>query len=954
MSAPQGTTAPSRQARTDAGAAGRSRLGGFGAQFAARFAATQEAIAAIPRPVALAAAAILIVPAVLGFAAAAYVGSVQQKLELTLIGPDGAPDPVTALWWSNAADQSLVVGTRSGAMTMFDPAGRIRASLPGSGAAVVDIQAGADGRPAAITLSERQLSETPTGSLARLANFGATTCRTGYVWREDGGSEAVCVTPDSRDRAAEDNSVTAAGSAGCPEGRVPRAAFSQDVACATPEVAAQTLDENERNESRKLLPDAAFGGTRRVQLSQPGRAPLEGDRGLLVITDSAAITGQAVSLVADDPKQAAAAGDQQEIIIPVQWPLVDGEPARGTTVGTIVDIRTLARQPGTSLVYAGNGAGTVYEIDASAQMSSADPATYIRQLGSEGSPISAMAVASAPAENMPRLATGAEDGAITVWWPDVSPETGGSPRRSITSRGSTWTLQEQTVATAPPLLVKTASHGDALVFPSETALGMLTAPAIADVNPAAGAAGLTPPFAAAPDGRWSAGYDPQTRSVISYQGILRRPLRSIAAAQPPRDIAISPTGDRIAIVYADGSAGMVSLEGADDVQLGLPAQARSVAFNASGTQLAVGLAGMSAALYRASDGSLLDTVRTPARTDGADAQVSLDTQARFSGNGRRLVLLDLGRMASTYGIRMRQESDMQNIAVGEDLSEGRLTADGKRLVARTAGGPVIYDVATRAPIGSIVSMPFTTWAASPDASIIALSTTRGGTFVYVEQPDDAVAIPPPRLARDGLRLSADGSTLLLRDTDGRLHAWDLSDQARAAPLAADLAPDLTASAAELAPDGSFVVVADSTGGISLIDLRSRHRIGIAGHGSLVQHMLLSADGRLLASASIDGALQITDLVRARQMGALPLVTTLIGQRGRLQPALLADRPGSIDPAVQQFLESTGYGPVPTDGVLGIATRAAIARWQRDNARPPTGLPDEALLGAAAPPAQSRN
>jgi len=940
---------------------GTGWLARFGTEFNARFAASQQAIAAIPRPLALAVAAILIVPAVLGFVAEAYIGGVQQRLGIRLIGPDGATDPVTALWWSNRDDQFLVVGTQSGEALTFGAQGNLREQR-NVGAPIVDIEALAGALPVPLTLAPDQLTTTATGSLARAVGFGSETCRSSYVWREATEDDLICVPPDVRDQAKADRAEAEAGrnvAAGCAEGLVPRNANPNDTACTTPKIAADILKDNRRHESRKLLPGSALAGTRRVQLPVDG-GPIAGERDLFAVTTTAIIAGERSTTVPESDistKQAVELAQPTDVIRLAQWPLV-GTAVQSSEVGTLEDVRVLAPQPLTDTVYAGDGTGAVYAIDASVQMSGTNPDAYLREVGTQGSPITAISVASAPAEGMPSFVTAAENGTIEAWWPGTTaPSRALDPpalSRPVMSRGSTWALNSQTTTKVLTLLVKTESHGDALLFSSETSLAMLAAPSIEDAPLPEGAAALLPPFAATPDGRFSAGHDPET-GIIIYEGIVGRPLRSIPITDTPRDIALSPSGDRIAIVRADGSAEIVSLRGDADVQLSLPGPARSVAFNPDGTQLAVGLRGISAALYRADGGMLLDTTRSTADTPSGEGEVTLDTQARYAPNGRQLVLLDLGIMVSTYGIRMRQASTMWNIDVGAQLSEAKLTANGRRLVARRGADElVVYDTTTRAELGSIFSPGFTTWAASPDASIIAMTSAGGGIDIYVEQPDDTVVIPPPRLARDGLKLSADGRRLLVRDVDGKLHLWDLSDQAETRPLATNLAPDLAAVDAELAPDGSFVVVADTTGGITLIDVDGRHRTGIAGHGGLVQRMLLSADGRLLASASIDGVVQITDLVRARQLGALPLVTAPIGQRSeRLAPTPLAD-PATLDQGAQRILDAAGYGPVPINGLLGLATRAAIARWQLDNARPPTGLPDETLPSEATPAQQSRN
>ena len=90
---------------------------------------------------------------------------------------------------------------------------------------------------------------TLTVSLA--ITVAAVPCPIGLVMRTAAPGDSVCVTPDSRRRAAEDNARTAllwvSGSFGpktCAMGYVWREAFPGDLTCVTPDVRAETLKEN--------------------------------------------------------------------------------------------------------------------------------------------------------------------------------------------------------------------------------------------------------------------------------------------------------------------------------------------------------------------------------------------------------------------------------------------------------------------------------------------------------------------------------------------------------------------------------------------------------------------------------------------------------------------------------------------------------------------------------------
>lgn len=80
----------------------------------------------------------------------------------------------------------------------------------------------------------------------------ADVCLQGFVWRQAGPNDYVCVTPDTRSEAAYDNSQANArrnpngpyGPDTCLQGYVWRGAFSNDHVCVIPEVRSQAAYDN--------------------------------------------------------------------------------------------------------------------------------------------------------------------------------------------------------------------------------------------------------------------------------------------------------------------------------------------------------------------------------------------------------------------------------------------------------------------------------------------------------------------------------------------------------------------------------------------------------------------------------------------------------------------------------------------------------------------------------------
>ena len=92
--------------------------------------------------------------------------------------------------------------------------------------------------------------------------YGPETCRDGYVWRDAFPGDHVCVTPETRTQAAQDNSQAHArrqaggayGPDSCRPGYVWRDARPEDHVCVTPETRAAVAADNSEAAARRARP----------------------------------------------------------------------------------------------------------------------------------------------------------------------------------------------------------------------------------------------------------------------------------------------------------------------------------------------------------------------------------------------------------------------------------------------------------------------------------------------------------------------------------------------------------------------------------------------------------------------------------------------------------------------------------------------------------------------------
>jgi hypothetical protein len=105
------------------------------------------------------------------------------------------------------------------------------------------------------TLASSVCSPWVEESVTTVGEYGPDTCRGGFVWRDAGPNDHVCVRPEARTQAAADNSNAASrrqpgggpyGPDTCVGGYVWREAFAGDRVCVTPEIRNLMRTQNQQ------------------------------------------------------------------------------------------------------------------------------------------------------------------------------------------------------------------------------------------------------------------------------------------------------------------------------------------------------------------------------------------------------------------------------------------------------------------------------------------------------------------------------------------------------------------------------------------------------------------------------------------------------------------------------------------------------------------------------------
>ncbi len=132
-----------------------------------------------------------------------------------------------------------------------------------------------------------------SGTPAAAADPPAPACKPGFVWRAARPGDAVCVTPETRDKTAQQNAAAAqnvqpGGGNTCKSGFVWRNAYPGDAVCVTPDVRDQAAADNQAATSRTV----ANSGTCQKWRGVTDEVILAEDNGYKVFAYTS-LTGQA-------------------------------------------------------------------------------------------------------------------------------------------------------------------------------------------------------------------------------------------------------------------------------------------------------------------------------------------------------------------------------------------------------------------------------------------------------------------------------------------------------------------------------------------------------------------------------------------------------------------------------------------------------------------------------------
>jgi WD40 repeat protein len=541
------------------------------------------------------------------------------------------------------------------------------------------------------------------------------------------------------------------------------------------------------------------------------------------------------------------------------------------------DARAIATTPDGRTAIVGTGDGNVYTVNLTWSGVVDVPDAYRDQQDDYDAPIVAVAAGGPPTQ--PVLASASADGRVLVHRPDateaLSLVTALHDYVEAALPAADWTLIGQSRETLSSL-VGISGDGDTLAVANGSEVVFVNSGNMNDMSSSL--------HVTLPEGNYDARSMVKSLFASGPAGFTFRPFSF--RPPPPRLLNSDMTGTFVVVSNnAEDGVELYNAVAGRTIKLVLPSTQAAAAFSPSGDVLAVISEDFSISLYDTSSGHMLTRSDPP----GINAR---PVDMAFSPDGRRLVVALSSGLYQLYSTRTLRPIFRE--LETEPKFEADISHDGSRLVRKISDES--FEVVDLFTGHTLMQMHYGSDIAevmiSGDGSTVAVVDYAGIVSVFREggkaRPSDpqysalldTVRAGPP--ARDGLKLSADGSRLLLRTNDGRVFVAGTSERRRyTRPDGSDtgfyafreLQLHARAVVADISPDGSFVLVSDTTNHLDLHDLSAApdaQPIRLLEYEGVVLHLAIAPGGREIAAASLDGRLSLIDVARARFAAALPL------------------------------------------------------------------------------------
>jgi WD40 repeat protein len=188
----------------------------------------------------------------------------------------------------------------------------------------------------------------------------------------------------------------------------------------------------------------------------------------------------------------------------------------------------------------------------------------------------------------------------------------------------------------------------------------------------------------------------------------------------------------------------------------------------------------------------------------------------------------------------------------------RFSPDGKRLAVSHPSKLRLYDTAALKLVSEFPGVPESQPAFSPDGKLLAVPSRLGGLrFVESETGTERHRVSGHAGPMTAAALSSDGQVLVTAGVEPELCVWDaatgrevvrVNGTGQSAPRAVDLSPD-----------GRIVVVADSEGIVSWVDVTAGRRLLTEQNIDDATCLSLARDGRTLFVGSLSSAFKAIDV-----------------------------------------------------------------------------------------------